>query len=114
MSTSLISIILVIVSSVIGAVGGFMFKQSTKNLKFKIIALMKNKELIFGFILFALAAIIYIIALTGGELNVLYPISALTYIWSTIMAKYYLKEKINTLKWSGIVLIIIGSIFIVN
>ncbi len=114
MATSLISILLVILSSIIGAFGGFVFKGAAKELKFNLKKMMRNYRLIFGFILFGLASVIYIGALTKGELNVLYPVSSLTYIWSSLIAKKYLNEKLNFYKWSGIALIILGAILIVH
>ena len=36
-----------------------------------------------------------------------------SYIWAIILAKKVLKEHINLYKWSGVVMIIVGVIFIV-
>ncbi len=113
MNTSIESILLVVFSSVIGAFGGFLFNKASKKLSFSL-EIIRNYSLIGGLILFAAAAVVYIFALTRGELNVLYPISALTYVWSSILAKAYLSEEINSYKWCGISLIILGAIFIVN
>lgn len=114
MPTSLSAIILAISSSIIGAFGGFLFNRASKNLAPNFSALLKNYRLIAGFVLFFLAAAIYIIALRNGELNILYPISSLTYVWSTLLAKSYLNENINIYKWTGIILILIGAILIVR
>lgn len=112
--TSIIAISLVVLSSIIGATGGFIFKRASEHFSFSIEGIIKNYKLLLGFILFALASIIYIVALTKGDLNVLYPISSLTYIWSTLMAKAYLNEKINAYKWTGIALIVLGAVLIVR
>ncbi|MBU0907383.1 MAG: EamA family transporter [Nanoarchaeota archaeon] len=114
METSLLAIGLVVVSSITGAIGGFLFKLASKNLSFNIPKLIKNLPLISGFVLFGLSALVYIFALRHGSLNTLYPLSSLTYIWSTIMAKKFLKEKINLYKWMGILLIVLGSALIVS
>lgn len=114
METSILAIILVIISSVTGAVGGFLFKIASGKLSRNPLKLIKNGFLIFGFGFFGLSALIYILALSQGELNTLYPLSSLTYIWSTIMASYFLKEKIDLFKATGIILIVLGSAFIVS
>jgi uncharacterized membrane protein len=44
----------------------------------------------------------------------LYPITALGYIWTTILAVHVLKEKMNVYKYIAIVLVIIGVIVIVQ
>lgn len=114
METSVVSILLVVLSSVIGAFGGFVFKQSTKNLKFSFDGLIRNWRLVLGFFLFGIASITYIIALKGGDLNVLYPISSLTYVWSAFIARKHLEENINLFKVIGIFLIVLGSVVIVS
>jgi len=112
MPASSFSIFLAFLSSIVAALGGFIFKLASSKLKIK--TFYKNYNLYIGGILFFLAAFIYIIALKSGELNILYPITAFTYVWSTVLAKKYLKEKINPWKISGILLIIFGTAIIVN
>jgi len=114
MTTSIEAIFLVVISSLTGAFGGFLFKRASSDIIFSISKLIKNYKLIIGFFLFALSAVIYIVALTQGELNVLYPISALTYVWSSLIARRYLNEEINFYKWVGITLIIFAAILIVQ
>jgi len=113
MATNIIFILIVVFSSVIGAIGGFFFKQASGKIN-SIISAIKSKELIIGFFFFGIAALLYLIALRNGELNVLYPISALSYVWSLFIGKKFLNEKINIYKQGGVALIIIGLIFIVN
>jgi uncharacterized membrane protein len=50
----------------------------------------------------------FIYAVKHGELSVLYPFVATSYIWANLLAMKYLDEKMNKLKWLGIVFIIIG------
>ena len=103
-----------VISSIIGATGGYFFKQASSNLSFKISSLLKNFKLFVGFFFFGIAALLGVIALMGGELNVLYPISSLSYVWSLFIGKKILNEKINIYKLGGVGLIMIGLIFIVN
>ena len=71
-----------------------------------------NKKLIAGLSLYAIATIIFIPALKGGELSVLYPFVALSYVWVSLLSVRFLKERMNIHKWLGILLIIIGVILI--
>jgi len=112
MPTSYLAMILVVVASLFGATGGFVFKKVSDNLSLKPRNILANYKLIFGFFLFGLSGAIYIVALTQGELNVLYPISALTYVWSFFLGRFFLKEKITRNKLFGIALIILGAILI--
>jgi len=112
MQTKLWAIILVLLGSIVGSYGSLLFKKGSANLSKNILSNLKNKTLITGFTIYCLSASIYIIALKGGELSVLYPLVGTTYIWSSLFAITLLKEKMNTLKWLGILAIIVGITFI--
>ena len=70
--------------------------------------LFTNLPLLIGCFLYGSAAIIFIIALKGGELSVLYPIIATSYVWVSLLSGYYFNEMITQLKWFGILSIVIG------
>ena len=53
-----------------------------------------------------------IIAFKGGEVSVLYPIIATSYVWVSLLSMKFLDEKINIFKWIGISIIIAGIILI--
>ena len=67
-----------------------------------------NWQLLIGCILYGTAAVIFIIALKGGELSVLYPIIATSYVWVNLLSGYYFNETITLLKWLGILSIVVG------
>ena len=112
METKLWAIGLVILGTIIGAFGALLFKQGSKKISFDIKSFIKNKKLIIGFVLYGLATIIFIPALKGGELSVLYPLVATSYIWVSLLSIRFLKEKMNLWKWLGITFILIGVIFV--
>jgi drug/metabolite transporter (DMT)-like permease len=70
--------------------------------------LFTNWQLAIGCFLYGLAAVIFIVALKGGELSVLYPIIATSYIWVSLLSGYYFNETITLLKWLGILSIVVG------
>lgn len=84
---------------------GLLFNQGSVGLFFSILG---NFPLIIGCFLYGMAAIIFIIALKGGDLSVLYPIIATSYFWVTLLSQFYLGEKINFLKWTGVFIIFLG------
>ena len=88
------------------------FKKASKDFQFSPRKLLANISLIKGLSLYILATVLFIPALRFGELSVLYPIMALTYLWSTLLSIKYLKENMNSYKWIALILIIIGVIFI--
>ena len=103
---------LVIISTIIGSVGALMFKLSSKELEKGFLMILKNMKLYFGIILYGISALFFVYALKFGELSVLYPIGALNYVWISLLSIKFLNEKINRYKWLGILLIMIGVIFI--
>lgn len=112
MATATYSIILVVIGTVFGAFGPIYLKRGSSDFTFNIIKLIRNKDIMLGILFYALATIIFIPALKGGELSVLYPLVALTYIWVALLSVKMLKEKMNFYKWLGVLLIVIGVVFI--
>ena len=89
-----------------------LLKKAANTLKFNLMSIITNKYLIGGIILYGLATIVFIPALRGGELSVLYPFVSLTYIWVSLLSIKYLGERMSTIKWIGVALIIVGVSFI--
>lgn len=108
-----VAIILAICSSLLAATGQILLKFGSINLKKGILDILKNYFLLGGIFVYGLSSLVFIIALKGGELSVLYSLAALNYVWVSLMAIRFLKEKMNWYKWGGIALIIIGVMLIV-
>lgn len=53
-------------------------------------------------------AVLLIFALRDGELSILYPIIALTYVWVTILSVVFFNERINAFKAVGVLTVILG------
>ena len=112
MATQLWAIGLVILATLIGAFGPILLKKASAKRLSKISSLITNYHLFGGVALYAIGTILFIPALKGGDLSVLYPFVALAYIWISLLSVKFLGEKMNRLKWLGILLIIVGVSFI--
>ncbi len=112
MATELWAVGLVILGTIIGALGPIYLKKGSKNFSLNIVKLITNYNLIAGCFFYGLATIVFIPALRGGELSILYPFVALTYVWVSILSVKMLNEKMNAIKWLGIACILIGVSFI--
>jgi len=106
--TSLWAILGVLLASIFTALGALFLKLSSANFSLKPNKIFKNYFLLTGIMLYILSACLLIPSLRYGELSVLYPIMATSYISTCILSTKYLHEKMNTTKWLGIVLIVIG------
>ena len=112
MATQLWAIGLVVIATLVGAFGPIFLKKASAKKLSSIKSLAANHDLFVGISLYGLGTILFIPALKGGDLSVLYPFVALTYIWVSLLSVKFLGEKMNKLKWLGIILIIIGVSFI--
>jgi len=112
MATELWAIGLVILATLVGAFGPILLKKASAKKLSKISSLITNYHLFGGVSLYAIGTILFIPALRGGDLSILYPFVALTYIWVSLLSVKFLGEKMNSMKWFGITLIIIGVSFI--
>ncbi|MDB6124704.1 MAG: protein of unknown function transrane [Pedosphaera sp.] len=48
----------------------------------------------------------------GGEVSFIWPLTALGFVFTTIAAKLILKEEVSPLRWSGVLLIVLGAAII--
>ncbi len=108
MKTELWAIIFVLIGTIIGSFGALYIKIGSKDFSFKILKILKNQRLILGIVFYALSSVFYVIALTGGELSVIYPVASISYVWVCLLSVWFLKEKMNIFKWVGIATIIFG------
>ncbi len=112
MPTELWAIGLVIFATFVGAFGPILLKKASAKKLSKLSSLISNYHLFGGVSLYAIGTVLFIPALKGGDLSVLYPFVSLTYIWVSLLSVKFLREKMNLIKWIGIALIIIGVSFI--
>lgn len=62
-----------------------------------------------GMFLYVLSAVLMILAFRGGELSILYPLLALSYVWVSIASPiFFSADSMNPLKWAGVIIIIFG------
>lgn len=112
MPAELWAIGLVISATLVGSFGPILLKKASAKRLSKINSLIRNYHLFGGVSLYAAGTALFIPALKGGDLSILYPLVALTYIWVSLLSVKFLGEKMNLIKWLGIVSIIIGVSFI--
>lgn len=71
-----------------------------------------NLPLIFGTLIYGLAALLLILALRYGEITLIYPFIASSYVWVSFASSVLFKDSISGLKMAGIALIIVGVILV--
>lgn len=107
-----VPILMVLVATFIGAIASILLKKGSAKFNINPLQQIKNFHLVGGLSMHLMGSVVYISALRLGELSILYPLAAAQYIWISLLAKRFLNERMNKLKWIGVMLIIIGIIFI--
>ncbi|MFH1545378.1 MAG: EamA family transporter [archaeon] len=71
-----------------------------------------NKFVVFGVMLYAFSAVLWLGALSSLDVSYAYPFISLSYVLVAILAFIFLKENISMVRWMGIIVIIIGVFLI--
>ena len=112
MTTRTQATIMVLFSTLIVSAGQILLKLGSRDLSFSL-DLLTNYALITAFILYGLGSVILIIALKYGELSVLYPIYATSYVWVSLLSPmFFPSDSMNAVKWIGLFTILTGVILI--
>lgn len=112
MATKKSAVLLMILCTVLTSFAQVFYKKAAPSLSFDVIDLITNYYLILGLFLYGIGAIIMIYAFKKGEVTVLYPIIALSYIWVSLLAVHFFIEAMNFYKWIAVIFIVIGIILI--
>lgn len=111
MKTPLSSILLVVAASFIGSFGAVFLKAGSGKLGGSIVSLLSNWRLAAGIFAFLLSSVFFVKGLQHGELSVLYPICALSYVWTLIWSCLFFQEPLTRGKFLGLGLILLGLTF---
>lgn len=94
-----------------GALGAFFFKQGARQVN-GIFTIFIRPKIYLGGIFYVLSALLNVYLLRYLDYSVLYPMTAFTYIWSLIISKCFLGEKINAKKIIGVMAILFGAVLL--
>jgi len=109
MATEKWAIALIIFMTLITSTAQIFYKMAATNLSFSIEGILLNWPLWIGTFLYVISSVLMIISFKGGDISVLYPLIALSYVWvSLVSPRVFPTDSMNTLKWFGVVSIIAG------
>jgi len=107
------AIVLIIICTIATSLAAVFNKKGAVNFELTIQGTILNGYLILGLTLLAVAMLLLMLSLKGGDVSVIYPIIATSYIWVTVMSYYLFSESINIFKIIGIGLIS-GGVILIN
>lgn len=109
------SIALVFCCTILGAAAQILMKTGAIGVAHPgvwgvLAAMFTSLPLLGGYCLYGLSTALLVLALRDGELSLLYPVIALTYVWVTVLSVVFFQETVNTFKMIGILVIMSGVV----
>jgi multidrug transporter EmrE-like cation transporter len=109
MKTPLISIAFFLLASLLGALGQYLYKSGADLADGTIRGYLLNPRLLGGVVCYVLVMGLFVAAFRkGGEMAVLYPIYASTFIWGALLAWSAFGTPIKPLNVLGMILLVGG------
>ncbi len=102
------AILLMVICTVFTSLGQVLWKYGLQSIDFSIPLTFLNIPFILGFVSYRLGALLMIKAFRFGELSVLYPIIATSYVWVSLLSMFLFGDVMNIWKWSGVTIIILS------
>ena len=73
---------------------------------------VRNPYIFTGVVFLAVYFFLYLIALSWADLSFVLPLTAVSYIFAAMLAKFFLGEEVSWLRWMGTIIITIGILFV--
>lgn len=108
------TIALVLITAFLAAVGQLLFKWGAASISSDLWSWLINWPLIAGLALHGVGFVLLVIALKHGNLSILYPVLATSYIWVALLSVRFLSESFSMTQWTGIALVVGGISLIVR
>jgi len=108
------SFLLVMCCTVIGAAAQVLIKKGAGSLGPSptifdaAFAMLFSPSLFAGYAMYGVSTVLLVLALRHGQLSLLYPVFAMTYVWVTILSVLVFHESMNGFKLAGIATIVGG------
>ncbi|MGA2183895.1 MAG: hypothetical protein ABSH47_12770 [Bryobacteraceae bacterium] len=111
------ALLLVFFCTLIGAISQILIKTGATILAHQVAhpgllnaaaGMFTNPWLFSGYAFYGVSAVLMVLALRDGELSMLYPVIALTYVWVSLLSFVIFHESIGVWKMAGIALIVTG------
>ena len=106
------SLILVSLATILGAIAQILMKKgadpSIQGMIPTIIRIFTNLYLFSGYALYGVFAVLMVLALRKGQLSLLYPVIALTFVWVAVLSVFFLHETLSPMRIAGIATVVFG------
>jgi drug/metabolite transporter (DMT)-like permease len=115
-ATPIVAVALYLIAALAGAVGQYLYKLGAAQVDLgRPVSLITNPWIVAGIGCYLAVMLLFVAGLRrGGQLTVLYPVYATTFIWSAAIGTLVLGEPLTGFRAVGTALIILGVFFVVR
>ena len=100
---------LVFCCTILGAAAQVLMKTGANHIAHPgPLGMLTNLPLMAGYTIYGISTLLLVLALKDGELSLLYPVIALTYVWVTVLSFLLFHDDVNPWRLAGIALIVTG------
>lgn len=68
-----------------------------------------NKQIVLGVACEAVFFFCLLTMMSRADVSFVWPLTSLTFVFSTFAARFYLREEIDGMRWAGVMLIVLGA-----
>jgi drug/metabolite transporter (DMT)-like permease len=94
--------------NVIGDMNGYTVTEIFRVMK----AGATNPQILLGVFFEALFFLCLLILMSKSDISFLWPLTALSFVFATLAAMWFLGEHVSIIRWTGVLLIVLGAAFI--
>jgi multidrug transporter EmrE-like cation transporter len=102
------AVLLMIVCTIFTSVGQILLKFGVDIFDKNHVLSLFNVPLILGFFAYVIGAMLMLAAFRVGELSVIYPIIATSYVWVSLISPLLFPDVMNVWKWLGVLTILLS------
>jgi drug/metabolite transporter (DMT)-like permease len=77
-----------------------------------VLSVVRNPYVFIGVVFLALFFFLYLAALSWADLSFVMPLTAMSYIFAALLARFMLREDISWFRWAGTAIITLGIILV--
>ena len=109
MSNNRQAVLLALFCTFFTSAGQLMWKMGVGKLELSNLLTFLNFPFLLGFVFYGIGAVLMLMALKKGELSLVYPLIATSYVWVGLLSPYFFPNDImNSWKLAGIAVILIS------
>lgn len=95
--------------TILGAAAQVLMKTGANQMAHPgLLGMVTNLPLMGGYCLYGISTLLLVLALKDGELSLLYPVIALTYVWVMVLSFLIFHDNFNLWKILGVAFIVLG------